>query len=170
DTHRAAAQLAAELRQAGPRVRLDDRVDTSFGRRSVEWELKGVPVRVEVGPRELAAGTVTIVRRDTISKRPVPLAGVVEEVGADLRATQADLLGSARAERDRRTTAVRSVPQAVEAAEDGFATLPWSQLGPAGEEELARSGLTVRCLRRPDGVLTDDESDPELLAVVVKAY
>ena len=40
--------------RAGHRVRLDDRVGTSFGRRSVDWELKGVPVRVEVGPRDLA--------------------------------------------------------------------------------------------------------------------
>ena len=46
----AAEALVAELTAAGHRVRLDDRTDTSFGRRSVAWELKGVPVRVEVGP------------------------------------------------------------------------------------------------------------------------
>src|SRR5206468_9092461 len=46
-----AAALAAELADAGVRVQLDDRVDAGFGRRAVEWELKGVPVRLEVGPR-----------------------------------------------------------------------------------------------------------------------
>ena len=56
---RAAAEaLVAELRAAGHRVRLDQRTDTSFGRRSVDWELKGVPVRVEVGPRDLAENNV----------------------------------------------------------------------------------------------------------------
>ena len=72
-----AAALAAELRGAGVRVQLDDRVDTGFGRRAVEWELKGVPVRIEVGPRDLAAGTVTLVRRDIAGeKATVPLEGL----------------------------------------------------------------------------------------------
>ena len=68
-TRRAAEALVDELRAAGHRVRLDDRVGTSFGRRSVDWELKGVPVRVEVGPRDLALGQVTVVRRDRHEKR-----------------------------------------------------------------------------------------------------
>ena len=60
----AAAQLAAELRAAGVRVRRSTPASTSaFGRRAVDWELKGVPVRVEVGPRDLAEGNVTVVRR-----------------------------------------------------------------------------------------------------------
>ncbi len=170
ETASAAAALAADLRRSGHRVRLDDRVDVSFGRRSIGWELKGVPVRVEVGPRDLAAGTVTVVRRDTASKRPVPLAGVAAEVAADLQATQGDLLAGARYERDRRTVSVGSVAEAVEAAEGGFASLPWSEVGARGEDELARAGLTVRCLRRPDGILTHVEDDPELLALVAKAY
>src|SRR5262249_25263376 len=56
----AAARLADELRAAGVRVELDARTDTSFGRRAVDWELKGVPVRIEVGPRDLASGQVTL--------------------------------------------------------------------------------------------------------------
>ena len=50
----AAGAIADELRREGLRVRVDDRLETSFGRRSVEWELKGVPVRVEVGPRGIS--------------------------------------------------------------------------------------------------------------------
>ncbi len=80
----AAASLCAELRAAGHRVRLDDRIDTSFGRRSVDWELKGVPVRVEVGPRDLAEGNVTLVVRHRREKHSVPLAGVGAEVAAAL--------------------------------------------------------------------------------------
>ncbi len=69
----AARTLAAELAAAGVRARLDDQVAQSFGRRATDWELKGVPIRVEVGPRDLAQGQVTLVRRDTGVKVPVPV-------------------------------------------------------------------------------------------------
>ncbi len=84
----AAANLADGLRRAGHRVHLDDRLGTSFGRRSVDWELKGVPVRVEVGPRELRVGQVTLVRRDLQEKQTIQLGAVEEEVGAALVAVQ----------------------------------------------------------------------------------
>src|SRR5688500_14917069 len=61
----AADRPARDLQAAGVRPRLDAQVATSFGRRATDWEIKGVPVRVEVGPRDLAEGMVTIVRRDT---------------------------------------------------------------------------------------------------------
>ena len=53
----------------------------SFGRRVVGWELKGVPVRIELGPRDLAAGTVVLCRRDNASKAVVALGDAVGEVG-----------------------------------------------------------------------------------------
>src|SRR5580658_5406099 len=77
---RAAATIVADLAATGARVRLDDRVETGFGRRSVDWELKGVPVRVEVGPRDLLDGRVTVVARHTREKRPVALGEVVPAV------------------------------------------------------------------------------------------
>ena len=53
DVSRASRALADELGAAGVRAQLDDSVDISFGRRATDWELKGVPVRIEVGPRDL---------------------------------------------------------------------------------------------------------------------
>jgi prolyl-tRNA synthetase len=70
-------KLAAELRAEGVRAHVDNRFHLSFGRRSVDWELKGVPVRIELGERELAAGQATLVRRDTRGKRPEALDRVV---------------------------------------------------------------------------------------------
>ncbi|MBA3654369.1 MAG: proline--tRNA ligase, partial [Actinobacteria bacterium] len=67
----AAAALAGELRSQGVRVHLDDRVDVSFGRRAVDWELKGAPVRIEVGPRDMATGNVVLVRRDNGEKTTI---------------------------------------------------------------------------------------------------
>jgi prolyl-tRNA synthetase len=165
-----AQTLVEDLRRAGHRVALDDRVDASFGRRAVEWELKGVPVRVEVGPRDLAQGQVTLVRRDAGTKRPVPLGGAVAEVGQDLEAAQRDLLASATAFRDERTISVTSVDEAVEAAQSGFAVLPWAAVGLEGEARLATAAVTVRCLQRPDGGLALSEDEPDLVAVCAKAY
>ncbi len=167
----AAAALVAELRQAGHRVRLDDRTDTSFGRRSVHWELKGVPVRVEVGPRDLAEGNVTLVVRHTREKRTVPLTGAAAEVVDALRTVGAALLAEATASRDARTTDVASFEEAVEAGETGFARVRLGALGPDGEDRLARHALTVRCLQRPDGCLAEPgDHEADLVAVVGRSY
>jgi prolyl-tRNA synthetase len=169
-TRRAAAALAADLVAAGHRVRLDDKVEVSFGRRAVGWELKGVPVRVEVGPRDLAEGNVTVVRRDNRTKRQVQVGAVVAEVASDLRAAQAALLGEATAGREARTVRVDTIAEAAAAAVDGFALIPWARLGEEGEAELAADGVTVRCLQTGDGGLSEDEDAPDLLAVEAKAY
>jgi prolyl-tRNA synthetase len=166
----AAETLVADLKKAGHRVTLDDRVDVSFGRRAVEWELKGVPVRVEIGPRDLAEGTVTVVRRDNGTKQPVPVAGTVGEVAAALDAAQAALLAEATDFRERHTVEVTSVDEAAEAAATGFAVLPWAAVGVEGEAQLATSGVTVRCLQGPDGGLARSDDDPGVLAVVGRAY
>jgi prolyl-tRNA synthetase len=166
----AAAKLVDELRALGHRVRLDDRVDTSFGRRSVEWELKGVPVRVEVGPRDLAQGQVTVVRRQTLEKRAAPLGAVLGEVSDALRASQTGLLEEAIARQAGWTQTVSSVDEAASAATHGFAVVPWDAVGDAGEDQLATAGVSVRCLQRQDGSLAESENEPGLIAVVARAY
>ena len=55
-----AREIGDALRAAGIRAQVDDRTDTPFGRRAVDWELKGVPVRIELGPRDLEAGTAML--------------------------------------------------------------------------------------------------------------
>ncbi|MGH9054353.1 MAG: proline--tRNA ligase [Acidimicrobiales bacterium] len=166
----AAAKLTDELRAAGVRVRLDDRLGTSFGRRSVDWELKGVPVRVEVGPRELTGGQVTVVRRDQQSKRAVPVGSAVAEVSSTLVAAQRELLAEATARQAERTTVAGSVDEAVDAAATGFAVIPWNALGEEGELELAAAGVTVRCLQRADGALAESGDEGGLAAVVARSY
>ncbi|HET6963256.1 MAG TPA: proline--tRNA ligase [Acidimicrobiales bacterium] len=170
-TGEAAVRLVEELQAAGRRVRLDDRTATSFGRRAVEWELKGVPVRIEVGPRDMANGSVTLVRRDRQEKQAVPVGGAVAEAVSLLDGIQAGLLEEARGRQEARTFSVGSVDEAAEAVEGGgFALVPWSGIGEEGEDRLAAGGLTVRCLRREDGSLADSDDEPGLVAVVAKAY
>jgi prolyl-tRNA synthetase len=167
----AAARFRSELAAAGHRVRLDERTDTSFGRRSVDWELKGVPVRVEVGPRDLADGNVTVVVRHTREKRTVALGGVAAEVAAALESADRDLLAEATSFRESRTADAATLEEAIEAGSVGFARVPMAALGPDGEDRLAQHALSIRCLQRPDGSLSG-QGDPEeeLVAVVGRSY
>ncbi|MFO7279690.1 MAG: proline--tRNA ligase [Thermoanaerobacterales bacterium] len=164
------AALADELAAAGVRARVDDRTSVSFGRRATDWELKGVPVRLELGPRDLAAGAVTVVRRDTGEKSQVPLDRAVARVRELLDRIQVDLLAAATARRDAATTDVTTVDEAAEAAQTGFARLPWDVVRGEGEARLAERGVTVRCLMGPDGSLPPSEDEPDLVAVVARAY
>jgi prolyl-tRNA synthetase len=167
----AAETLADELRTAGHRVRLDDRTDTSFGRRSVDWELKGVPARVEVGPRDLADGHVTVVTRHTLEKEPVALGAVAKAVGSILAAAGPALLAEATAARDARLAEVATLEEAVEAGQVGFARIPLRALGPDGEDRLGQHAMTVRCLQRADGSLAEPgDADDDLTAVVGRSY
>jgi prolyl-tRNA synthetase len=167
----AAARFCSELAAAGHRVRLDDRIDTSFGRRSVDWELKGVPVRVEVGPRDLADGNVTVVVRHRREKRTVALGGVASEVAAALESADRDLLAEATSFRESRTADAVTLEEAIEAGSVGFARVPMVALGPDGEDRLAQHALSIRCLQRPDGSLSGQgEPEEELVAVVGRSY
>jgi prolyl-tRNA synthetase len=166
-----ASALADELADAGVRTRLDDQVATSFGRRATDWELKGVPVRVEVGPRDLAQGTVTLVRRDTGHKQQVAVDAAVARVGELVDEIQRDLLAAATERRDAATADVASLDEAAEAAQTGFARLPWGLVRGDGEARLAGQGITVRCLMTPDGAeVPPSDDDDELVAVVARAY
>jgi prolyl-tRNA synthetase len=165
-----AAALADELGAAGVRTRLDDRVVTSFGRRATDWELKGVPVRLEVGPRDLAEGNVTVVRRDTGDKEQVPIGAAVTTVTALVDQIQADLLAEATARREAATADVTTLGEAAEAAQTGFARLPWGLVRGEGESRLADRGVTVRCLMTADGDVPTTEDDDDLVAVVARAY
>ena len=166
----AAGQVVADLVAQGIRAELDARVDTPFGRRAVDAELKGIPVRVEVGPRDLAEGSVVIVRRVAGGKSPVPLGGVVAHVAAALDTDHEALYAAALAHQDDHTAAVTTVEEAAEAARTGWATIPWATLGVEGEARLAESGISVRCLTMPDGSTPRSEDQGGVVAVVGRAY
>jgi prolyl-tRNA synthetase len=162
--------LAEELTAAGVRVELDVRVETSMGRRATDWELKGVPLRLELGPRDLADDVVTLVRRITGSKGAVALGAVVGEVEAALAQGQADLLAEATERRDSRTADVATVAEAAEAATIGWARISWSALRTDGEVELAKESVTVRCLVMPDGSLPTSDDADGAIAIVARSY
>jgi prolyl-tRNA synthetase len=164
------ARIATDLRAAGARVEIDERAGLSFGRRVTDAELKGVPLRVEVGPRDLAQGVVTVARRDTGDKAAVPLADVAAEATRLLDVVQADMYAAAVAARDARTRDVESLPEAVAAARDGFARIPWAAVGEAGETQLAAEALSVRCLQTADGGVPASADSTDVMAIVARSY
>jgi prolyl-tRNA synthetase len=164
-------EIGDALTAAGIRVHVDDRTDTPFGRRAVDWELKGVPVRVEIGPRDLENGTAMLARRIPGGKEAVAVEALAALLPTVLEEDQALLLKQARERRESRTTDVTTVDEAVEAATSGgWARIPWATLGEAGEAELAEHSVSVRCLVTEDGAVPDADDAAGNVAVVARAY
>jgi prolyl-tRNA synthetase len=117
----AARELADRLRGAGIRTHVDDRPQVSPGFKFNDWELRGVPVRLELGPRDLAAGTALMATRLGDGKTPIPLDTAPERLTAELVAFQELLLRRATEFRDSRTAAVDTWDDFVTAVATGWA-------------------------------------------------
>ena len=142
-----AARVAEALKAAGVRVKLDERDTVSAGWKFNEWELKGVPLRVEVGPRDLEAGQVTVARRDTFEKIALPLDGLAQSVPALLAQIQQTMFDQARAFRDAHTRVVHTYEELAEAVQDGFALGMWC--GDEACEEKIKAELNATSRNMP---------------------
>ena len=167
---RTASALVEELKTRGMRARLDDNVVQAFGWRATDWDLQGVPIRVELGPRDLAENAVLLYRRDTREKNKVAIGDVADEVQRLTNRIQTDMFEAATARRDAIISDCATLDQARDVAQTGIARLPWELVGTSGEQNLANSGLTLRCLQRSDGSLPEADDDPGVLAYVARAY
>ncbi|MEU2512141.1 proline--tRNA ligase [Streptomyces syringium] len=164
-------ELGDRLKAAGIRVQVDDRVDTPFGRRAVDWELKGVPVRIEIGPRDLENGTAMLARRIPGGKEPVTIDSLVDLLPKVLEEDQAQLLRESRERRESRTADVSTIEEAAEAAVGGgWARIRWADLGPEGEAKLGEQAVSVRCLVAEDGSVPDADDAPGTIAIVGRSY
>lgn len=114
-----ASQLAADLKAKGIRVFLDDRDQYSPGYKFNEWEMKGVPLRLEMGPRDIEAGTAVLASR-LGGKETVQLAEAAEMLGGKLEQFQTDLYNRALAFRDEHTYTVDSYGDFKTKVEQGF--------------------------------------------------
>jgi prolyl-tRNA synthetase len=151
----AAAALCAGLRAAGVRVRLDDRDHLRPGAKFYEWELKGVPLRLELGARDLDAGLVTVVRRDADGRSQLSLDGVATAVPDLLVEIQRSLFEQALAFQHAHTAHIDDREQlfAYLSAGRGFAVAPWCGRESCETEVKASTSATIR-------LLTLDAEDP----------
>jgi prolyl-tRNA synthetase len=164
-----ARQLVTDLEARGVRAKLDANVHIGFGRRVTDWELKGVPVRIDVGPRDLKQGNVTLVRRD-IGPLSIPLGEVAVRAPELLATIQQAMFDEALRFREASVSDVTTVEDAAEAAQAGVGRIPWETLGTEGERTLLAHGVSVRCLQRQDGSIPEADDEPGLVAIVARAY
>ena len=167
---RVATGLVDQLLADGVRAVLDDRTNVGFGRRATEWEIKGVPLRIELGPRDVASSVGTVVVRGGDGKAESPLAEIAGRIPGLLEDLQADMLAEATRFRDDRTHDVDAPAGVAEAATEGFARIRYAEIAGDGERRLADDGFTVRCLVDGSGDVAQDPTDPDTVAYVARAY
>jgi prolyl-tRNA synthetase len=122
-----ARAIADELTARGVRVRLDDRDAYTPGWKFAEWELRGVPLRLEIGPKDIEKSQVVLVRRDTREKTPAPIDTLASTVVDRLEAIQKNLFAQAlrfREDHTTRTTSREEFRQVLD-GRPGFVIAPW---------------------------------------------
>jgi prolyl-tRNA synthetase len=129
-------------------VKFDNRTTQKPGFKFAEWELKGVPVRIAVGPKDLENGTFEVARRDTLTKEVVSKDGITSYIGDLLEQIQKDLFEKALNYRNTHITEVNSFDEfkAVLDGEGGFVSAHWD--GSAATEEKIKelTKATIRCI------------------------
>ncbi len=143
-----AERVRASLLAAGVRVKLDDRDQYTPGWKYNEWELRGVPVRVEIGPRDVAKSSVVCVRRDTREKLFVPADELAAKLPALLEEMQTALFERAREFRDASTRSAEDLKTmgAILAEHRGFVSAHWCGAADCEAAIKAETQATIRNL------------------------
>lgn len=130
------------------RLHVDRRDDKTPGWKFSEWELKGVPLRIEAGPRDVQNGQVVLVRRDTREKRPVALGQLNEAVKQLLAEIQHDMLESARQRMELYTAEVGTLDELYQRVREnaGFSTAGWCGSEECENAVKKQSSATIRCI------------------------
>jgi prolyl-tRNA synthetase len=142
----AATALAARLAGAGMRAHVDDRPQLSPGFKFNDWELRGVPIRLELGPRDLAAGSAVMALRLGGAKEPISLEGAPARLADELAAFQDFLLERATEFRDARTVTTDQWDDFTNAVAVGWARALHCGTPQCEEEIKAETGATARCI------------------------
>jgi prolyl-tRNA synthetase len=143
-----AEPLRDDLAAAGIRVRLDDRVQHRPGYKFAEWEVKGVPVRIELGPRDVAAGTAVLVSRLDGAKEEVPLAAISSGMAERLAWTQRAIFADAIAFREANSHTIGSFEEFARGVDEvgGFWIGAWCGDDACEAEISAKTKATIRFL------------------------
>src|SRR5262247_2706736 len=140
-----AKEIEGQLRAAGIRVIVDER-DERPGWKFSEWEMRGVPVRVEIGPKDIEKSAVLAARRDTREKQSLPMDGLADRLLSLLDEIQKNLLERARQFRDEHTQRTSSYDEFKEIMEGrpGFVIAPWCGSAECEAQIKAETQATIR--------------------------
>lgn len=139
--------LVAELKAAGISVKFDDNDSQRSGWKFAEYELKGVPVRLAIGMRDLEAGTVEVARRDNLTKETRPLAGLTDHISSLLDEIQAAIYQKALAFREENTHRVDTWEDfKAQIEKGGFILAHWDGTAETEEKIKDETKATIRCI------------------------
>ena len=140
--------LVAQFKKLNISVKFDNRTTQKPGFKFAEWELKGVPVRVAIGPKDLENGTFEIARRDTLTKEVKPAEGIVSYIQDLLEQIQKDLFNKAVDYRTAHTTEVNSFEEFKDILENktGFVSAHWDGTAETEEKIKDLTKATIRCI------------------------
>ena len=143
-----ANDLVAQFKKSGVSVKFDNRNTQKPGFKFAEWELKGVPVRIAIGPRDLENGTFEIARRDTLSKEVKSKEGIVNYIGDLLEQIQNDLFSRALKFRNNHVTEVNTFEEFKNVLENktGFIAAHWDGTPETEEKIKDLTKATIRCI------------------------
>ena len=143
-----AYELKAELAARGIRVELNDDTNYTPGWKFNEYEMKGVPLRIEIGPRDLQNHQAMAARRDTLEKAPISLEGFADTVSGLLDTIHTDMFNKAKAHRDSMTFVVHDYEEfkARMASTAGFAKGMWCGERTCEDQIKADTAATIRCM------------------------
>lgn len=149
--------LKGRLEKAGLTVRIDDRDNVRSGFKFAEWELKGVPVRVAMGPKDLQNDTAEVVRRDTLSKESMPLEGLVQHIVALMDDIQENIYKKALAFRESHTYKVDTYEEFKKRIEEGgFLLCHWDGTRETEEKIKEETKATIRCIPTDTDVIMEE--------------
>jgi prolyl-tRNA synthetase len=139
-------EIRAQLQAAGLRVRLDDDESQTPGWKFSEYEMRGVPLRLEIGPKDIEKNSVFAARRDTRQKQSLPMEGLADQIKALLAEIQASLLSRARAFREANTKRTASYDEFKQIMDGrpGFVIAPWCESAQCEAEIKAETQATIR--------------------------
>ena len=145
---RKAREISENLQKNGVSVVLDERLEYTPGWKFNEWELKGVPIRIEIGPRDVKEKQVTLARRDTIERLVVKEEKIVDTVTKLLEEIQNNLFNKAKKFLEDHTTTVKTYDEFKEALKKkgGFIRACWCSSPTCEEKIKEETGATIRLL------------------------
>ncbi|MDN5205684.1 proline--tRNA ligase [Fulvivirgaceae bacterium BMA10] len=143
-----AKKIIESLKAKGIIAKFDDRDTHKPGWKFAEYELKGIPVRIAIGPRDLENGTVEIARRDTLSKEVANIEGIENRIEELLEDIQANLFNKARVHRDENITKVDSFEEFKKVLDDkgGFLLAHWDGTPETEQKIKEETKATIRCI------------------------
>jgi prolyl-tRNA synthetase len=159
------AKLRAELVAAGIRVKVDERDGMTPGFKFNDWEMRGVPVRMEIGPKDVAKGSVVLARRDRPGKEGksfVEQQGIAASVAKLLDEIQKALLERARAFRESNTVVPKDYAEFKQAVEKGFAFSHWCGSAECEAKIKEETKATMRCIPLDQGSVPATSHSPRV--------